>query len=297
MAPAQLPTRYIAAYDTERPVDCLAACEQIRAVHEAFSFPGTFFIVGKRLEDEGTAYRALLGDVAEFEIASHTYSHIILRDHPFCGDTPADEIRAREIRLGKERVEQTFERPCPGLRPGCGFHNALHGDPWLVNTVAAAGFQYVSSLLWGPDTTVPALLEKPFTYADEGQPALWELPGHGWHENLLKAHNLTVETRRILAWPSPFPEAVRLRPISTPQEEFEINRIFIDRAIELGLPYVSLIWHPWSLGRFDPEMEMLKLTFAYVRELGMEPTTYAAEWQRAASTARKTASQAGGDGA
>ena len=54
----------------------------------------------------------------------------------------------------------------------------------------------------------------------------------------------------------------------------------IDRAIALGLPYVSLIWHPWSLNRFDPEMRMLKLTFAYVRELGLETTTYEAEWQR-----------------
>ena len=75
-------TRYIAAYDTEKPQDCLAACREIRAVHEAFAFPGTFFIVGKRLEEEGKEYRAVLGNVPEFEIASHTYSHKMLRDHP-----------------------------------------------------------------------------------------------------------------------------------------------------------------------------------------------------------------------
>jgi hypothetical protein len=277
-------TRYIAAYDTEKAGDCLATCKKLRAVHEQFDFPGTFFIVGKRLEEEGTEYRAVLGDVPSFEIASHTYSHIILRDHPFCGNTPDNATRQRELVLGKERIEQTFQRPCPGLRPGCGFFNALRGDPWLVETVASAGFGYVSSLLWGPESTVPALLEKPFTYADEGHPDLWELPGHGWHENLLKAHNLTVNVRRIVAWPSPFPEAVPLRPIHTPEEEFAINKLFIDRAIELDLPYVSLIWHPWSLGRFDPEMTMLKLTFAYVHERGLEPTTYEAEWRRTAQT-------------
>lgn len=273
-------TRYIAAYDTEKAVDCLAACKRIRTVHETFGFPGTFFIVGKRLEEEGADYRAVLGDVPQFEIASHTYSHIILRDHPFCGNTPEQVVREREVMLGKERIEQTFQRPCVGLRPGCGFHNALRGDPWLVNIVASAGFSYVSSLLWGPDTTVPALLEKPFPYVEEGQPNLWELPGHGWHENLLKAHNLTVQTRRIVAWPSPFPEAVPLRPITTPEEEFAVNKLFIDKAVEQGLPYISLIWHPWSLARFDPEMKMLKLTFEYVRERGLEPTTYAAERQR-----------------
>jgi peptidoglycan/xylan/chitin deacetylase (PgdA/CDA1 family) len=277
-------TRYIAAYDTEKPRDCLAACQTIRQVHEAFDFPGTFFIVGKRLEEEGAEYHAVLGDVPQFELASHTYSHLILRDHPFCGRAPELAVRTHELTRGKDLIEQTFQRPCPGLRPGCGFHTALRGDPWLVAQVAAAGFGYISSLLWGPETTVPALLEPPFPYAAEGHPDLWELPGHGWHENLLKGHNLTVKVQRILAWPSPFPEAVPLGPIHTPEEEFAINKLFIDKAVALELPYVSLIWHPWSLGQFDPAMTMLKRTFAYVRELGLEPTTYAAEWRRLATT-------------
>jgi hypothetical protein len=273
-------TRYIAAYDTERPGVCLDACRRIRAVHEEFDFPGTFFIVGQRLEEDPTGYRDVLGSVPSFELASHTYSHIILRDHPFCGNTPDRETRAREVTLGKELIEQTFGRACPGLRPGCGFDDALRGDPWLVDTVAAAGFGYVSSLLWGPDYTVPALLERPFTYADQGHPELWELPGHGWHENLLKGHNVTTQPRRILAYPSPFPEAVPLRPIRTPEEEFAINKLFIDRAVAEEMPFVSFIWHPWSLDRFDPAMEMLRLTFAYVRELGLEPTTYVDAWER-----------------
>jgi peptidoglycan/xylan/chitin deacetylase (PgdA/CDA1 family) len=273
-------TRYIAAYDTEKEGDCLAACRRIRDVHEQFDFPGTFFIVGKRLEEAGDEYRSLLGSCPSFEIGSHTYSHRMLRDHPFCGPAPDRSERLVEIRKGKSLVEQIFERPCVGLRPGCGFEEGLRGDPWLVNAVAEAGFGYVSSQLWGPETTVPALLEFPFTYADDGRPELLEMPGHGWHENLLKSHNLTVRPRRIIAWPSPFPEGVPLRPIETPEDEFALNRIFIDQAVERGLPYVSLIWHPWSLARFDPEMKMLELTFAYVRDLGMEPTTFEAEWRR-----------------
>ena len=278
-------TRYVAAYDTEQPEDCLSACRQIRSVHERFGFPATFFIVGKRLETEGKEYRALLGDDAPFEIASHTYSHRMLRDHPFCGPKVSDADRIHEITRGKELVEGTFERPCVGLRPGCGFADGLKGDPWLVRQVAEAGLGYVSSLAWGPETTVPALLEPPFPYVDDGCPHLWELPAHGWHENLLKAHNLTDRPQRILAWPSPFPEAVVLSPIETPEEEFALNRIVIDRAVESGLPYVSLIWHPWSLHRFDPEMRMLEMTFSYVRDHGLEPTTFEAEWRRAAGVA------------
>ena len=48
------------------------------------------------------------------------------------------------------------------------------------------------------------------------------------------------------------PEAIRLGPISTPEEEFAMNKLFIDRSIALGFPFVSLIWHPWSLYRFKP---------------------------------------------
>jgi hypothetical protein len=278
-------TRYIAAYDTEKTGDCLAAGWQIRQVHERFAFPATFFITGERLEQEGAQFAEAFGPNARgdnplFEIASHTYSHRMLRDHPFCGPAVEPEERLKEIRRGKALVEAVFDRPCWGLRPGCGFVGGLRGDRWLVDAVAEGGYGYVSSFLWGPDYTVPALLEAPFSYAAEGHPELWEMPGHGWHENLLKGHNLTDRPQRIVAWPSPFPEAVPLSTIQTPEQEFEINRLFIDRAVELGLPYVSLIWHPWSLRRFDPHFRMLELTFGYVRERGLEPTTYEAEWRR-----------------
>jgi len=279
-------TRYIAAYDTEMPGSCLAACRRIREVHEEYSFPATFFIVGQLLENEGAEYLTLLGENPSFEIASHTYSHQLLRDHPLGVPGLTGAQREGEIRLGKEIIEQTFGRACLGMRVPWGFADGLRGDPEFVNQVAAVGFGYVSSLLWGPDFTLPALLEPPFPYTSEGCPDLWEMPAHGWHENVLKGHSLDTDRmpRRLVAWPMPFPEAVPLRgrPIETPEEEFAINRVFIDRAVEQKLPYVSLIWHPWSLGRFDPGMKMLELTFSYVRELGLEPTTYSDEWRHLA---------------
>jgi hypothetical protein len=276
-------TRYIAAYDTESR-DCFAACQRIQEVHEQFEIPATFFIVGKLLEREGTEYQALLGDGPLFEVASHTYSHRMLRDHQFCGPAVEPADRLIEIERGKDLVEQIFQRSCLGMRPACGFAEGLCGDPWLVDAVAAAGFSYVSSLLWGPETTLPALLVPPFNYAEEGHPEVWELPGHGWHENVLKAHNLADRPRRIVAWPSPFPEGVPLHPISTPEEEFAINRVFIDQAVSLDLPYISLVWHPWSLARFDPGMKTLELTFSYIQDRGLECTTYAAEWQHISAT-------------
>lgn len=282
------PISFIAAYDTEAPGRCLAACRAIAEVHERLGIPATFYIVGKLLEEEGAAYRALLGDSSLFEIASHTYAHRLLRDHPFCGPAVDTVGRQREVSLGKERIEQTFGRPCLGLRPGCGFDTGLRGDPDLVAMVVKAGFTYVSSLLWGPEYTMPALLAQPFTYADEGAPDLWELPGHGWHENLLKAHNLTTRVRRLVAWPMPWPEATPPAPLRTPDEEARLNALIIDRAIEAGLPYVSLIWHPWSLHRADPQMRMIEATFRHALQRGVRFTTFAdeAERQRTGTTYR-----------
>lgn len=269
-------TRYIAAYDTESP-RCLAACHRIVEVHERHDMPATFFITGVTLEANPEEYGQLL-DHPLFEVASHTYSHKSLRDHPFCGPAVLLEEIAEEITRGVEAVERVFDLPCQGVRPGCSFEHGLAGAPEVLQIVADAGLSYVSSLAWGRDYSLPAPLNQPRTYADDGYPDLWELPCHGWHENLLKDHN-KWGPRRITLWPADMPEAIPPGFLETPQEEFGVNRVFLERAADDGLTFVSLIWHPWSLHAFDPDMVMLDLTFEHVKGLGLEPTTYAGLWR------------------
>jgi len=276
-------TLYIAAYDTES-ASCLAACRRIVEVHRRHEMPATFFITGKVLEAGGPEYRALLDDPL-FEIASHTYSHKSLRDHPFCGPAvPLAEIAA-ELSEGKRWVEQVFERPCLGVRPACGFEKGLCGAPEVLQAVTASGFRYVSSMAWGTDYSLPAPLNQPFAYSDDGFPNLWELPAHGWHENLLKDNN-RWGPRRLSLWPPEMPEAIPPGFVRTPEEEFAVHRVFLDRAAAESLTFVSLIWHPWSLARFDPEMRMLELTFRHVRALGLEACTYAGLLAKLAGPAR-----------
>ncbi|MCK4966350.1 polysaccharide deacetylase family protein [bacterium] len=265
-------TLYIAAYDTESP-GCLTACRNIVEVHKRYEMPATFFIVGKTLEANADDYLNLLDDPL-FEIASHTYSHRMLRDNPFCGPAVSLTEKREEIFKGKEIIERVFKRPCIGIRPGCSFDNALRGCADVLSLIREAGFKYVSSLAWGPDFSLPALLTEPFTYKEDGYADLWELPAHGWHENLLKNNN-KMGPKRITLWPPAMPEAIPSKFISTPEEEFEINRIFLEKAVSTNKTFVSLIWHPWSLYSFDPEMKMLELTFEHVRKLGLQPCTYA----------------------
>ncbi len=265
-------TRYIPAYDTEAPA-CLEACRRIVEVHRRHQMPGTFFIVGERLEANADAYRRLLDDPL-FEVGSHTYSHRLLRDHPLIGPAPAPEVVRQEVLRGVEVVERVFKRDCVGFRPAVCFDNGLQTAREVLGHMREAGVKYVSSLLWGRDYSMPAPLAQPFTYEKDGFPDLWELPGHGWHENLLKNHN-GWGPRRLTLWPPAMPEAVPPGFIKTPQEEAAINAVFMEKAARENLPFVSLIWHPWSLAKFDPEHKMLDLTFERARALGLRPSTYA----------------------
>lgn len=268
----QTRTRYIAAYDTESSA-CLAACRQIVAVHKKLEMPATFFITGKTLEANTKEYKALLANPL-FEVASHTWSHKLLCDNALCGPAVSADEKREEIFQAKALIESIFERPCLGLRPAVGFDKALRGAVDVLTLVREAGFRYVSSLLWGPDCSMPALIEAPFHYGADGFADLWELPGHGWHENLLKNHN-RWGSRRLTLWPSPMPDGIPSQFVKTPDDEFEVNRVFLEKALEANKPHISLIWHPWSLHAFDPEMKMLELTFAHVRRLGLVPCTYA----------------------
>jgi hypothetical protein len=265
-------TRYIAAYDTESPA-CLAACRKIVEVHKRLQMPATFFITGRTLEANVAGYRELFSDPL-FEVASHTWSHKLLRDNALCGPAVSAEEKREEIFRAKELIERVCERPCLGLRPAVGFDNAFRGAGEVLKLVREAGFQYVSSLLWGPDCSMPALIHEPFHYGSDGFADVWELPGHGWHENLLKNHN-RWGSRRLTLWPAPMPEAIPAQFVQTPADEFEVNRIFLDKALQTGKPHVSLIWHPWSLHSFDPDMKMLELTFAHARRIGLKPCTFA----------------------
>jgi len=265
-------TRYIAAYDTES-ADCYAACRKIVEVHREFEMPATFFIVGKWLQVRAKAYRELLDDPL-FEIASHTWSHGMLKANPYCGEALEGAALAREIRDGKRLIEDVFERPCLGLRTACGFDDGMRGAPEALRLLDEAGYRYVSSLAWGPDFALPAPLHQPFNYAQDGYPDLWELPCHGWHENLVKWRTRPGRPVRI-AWPIEAPERIPAGFLKSPAEEASLNRVFLDAATEQDLTFVSLIWHPWSLARFDPEMRMLREVFSCVRQSGLQPDTYA----------------------
>ena len=264
-------TTYVAAYDTEHE-ECLEALRRIAPVHEKHDMPGTFFLVARLMDKQADEYRALIGDHPLFEIACHSWTHMLLRDHRVCGKAGPPEAYEREIVHSKERLEDVFGCEIKGFRAPVSFSEGFCGAPDLLGLLSKGGYGYSSSLAWGPDDSMPALLREPFTYAEDGFPELWEIPPCGWHDNVLKGIT-GLGMRRVQLFPHPMPEAAALRPIETPLEDFEMGRAFIDKAIETNAGHVSLVWHPWSTARFDPGMEALDMLFSYVRERGIAKAT------------------------
>ncbi|NLS78497.1 MAG: polysaccharide deacetylase family protein [Chloroflexi bacterium] len=264
---------YIAAYDTESP-SCLEALRAIVPVHERHGVPATIYLVARMLDSQQAELVALLRDHPLFEIACHSYTHMLLHDADEFGKAGPPERYPAEIIDSKRRIEDAFGVAVRGFRPPVCSPEGLRIAPEALRLVAQAGYAYVSSIAWGPKWSLPAWLVRPFTYAEQGHPALWELPPCGWHENLLKGNN-KVGAVRIGLFPPYMPETMPPGYVKTPEDEFAYNnRPFIDRAIAEAMPQVSLIWHPWSLHRFDPAMRMLEITFRYVRERGLAAGTF-----------------------
>ena len=239
--------------------------------------PATFFIVGKALESDPRGYRELLDDPL-FEIASHTYSHRMLRDHPVCGRSASSEQIREEVYRSKEVIEQTFGHACRGMRTGCGFKEGLRGSPNWSSWSRTRATSTSAASCGGRITPCPARCIRRSVTRRRGAPTCGSCRVTAGTKTCSRVTTASSGWARcrVLLFPPLYPEAIPDGFISTPDEEFRWNnRVFIDRAARDHALFVSLVWHPWSLAMFDPEMRMLEMTFEYVREQGLEPITYA----------------------
>ena len=272
-------TTFLAAYDTEHRKCIDDALPGILEMHRRHGVPATFFVVARLVDECGADLVRLLRDEPLAEIACHTYTHKLLRDHRLCGKAIPEEGFPKEIVESKKRIEDVFGREVAGFRPAVGFSEGFRGAANILSLCRQAGYKYVSSLLWGPHDSLPGVPREAFAYEEDGYGDLWEIPPCGWHENLLKGHN-RWDPRPIQLYPHPMPEVNISGHLASPEEEVALNNKFIDRAVRDSIGHVSLVWHPWSLYRFDPELRMLDGVFRHVRENSLAVDTFAGYAQK-----------------
>lgn len=270
IAPVNSATTFIANYDTESP-SCLEHLENIVNVHLKHGMPATFFIVSDILNDTNKQRVVRLLDNPLFEIGSHSKSHQLILPHPL---NPRTGNPREQLIDSKKRLEDIFGKPMTGYATPYAYVDGFKGHKDILEIVMEAGYKYITTICWGPGFSLPAPITDPFTYAADGFPGLWEIPKHGWHENVLKGHT-NVDKVALLNWPSPWPDgAIPKGPIKKPEEEFAVNRVFLDLAVRENKKHLTLAWHPWSIGRFDPKMKALDMTFAYVNKKGIKAGTF-----------------------
>jgi hypothetical protein len=167
-----------------------------------------------------------------------------------------------------------FERECVGLRPGCGFEEGFQGVPERLEILRRHGIRFVSADLRGPLDSIPNDMQQPYTYEADGYPDIWEIPGHGWHDNVHKGW-----TGHITLVPPVYEFALPAGPPQTVVDCFAQEGRWLEHAVETGLDFVSLVQHPWSIMHFDEGMGTIELLLVRARQLGMQFTTYREYWE------------------
>lgn len=269
--------QYIFHYDLENPDLCVKAAPVLARIHREHGVPATFFMVGRVLEQHGDTLKRVFGDDPLFDLQSHTYSHQMLRDNQMHGPGISLDELHREIGLGIEWVQRVFDRECIGTRSGCGFFKGFQGQPERLAVVAEYGVKYFSTDLRGPNDSIPSGLQQAYWYDAEGYPDMLEMPGHGWHDNVLKAQG--GGSWLALPWPPYVPWGIPHRPPQTPEEECTVQMRWVDRASELGLDYLSLVNHPHSNYRMSEDCRTMSLMMEALAERGIATTTYTALYE------------------
>ena len=232
--------------------EILVSVGLITRILERHQVPATFFMVGKVVERAGKELADLLQDDLLFDIGSHTYSHMgILSDH-----SEVLQQLDQELARTSELILKYFGKGPFGFCAPGGFYRGLQGHPKQLGILWNHGHRFIRTDGVGPpEQPMPALFTQPYWHIQDGFPELFEVPANGWHCNLL--FNTGHQSD---GWkPAPgFADGTILEKLpATVEEGFQARRKEFQYAIDHNLIYGPAM-HPWSVYRFDPELEHLE---------------------------------------
>ncbi len=265
---------YVAAYDTEavytwweegsrgfdyspaRIREFLAGVRAVADAHLARELPATFFLVAQMLEVAGPELRSLL-DPPLFDIQCHSFTHANLNALDEANDVAG--LR-HELADSRKLIEDTFGKPVIGLTAPGGYTRGFTGHPRILEIMWEAGYRYARSVGAGPGHTIPAPLNPPFWYTQEGFPDLLETPSHAWHDNILTGQPAQMH------WPPVLPWAYPARMPQDAQGVYEAYAPGIDYCVAQDFLYYLPIFHPWSIYRIDQQAGQVGLLLDHARQ-------------------------------
>ncbi|HEY3418388.1 MAG TPA: polysaccharide deacetylase family protein [Armatimonadota bacterium] len=244
--------------------ESLAAVARSVEILRAHQVTATYFLVGRLLEVAGPEYVALLTGQ---DIECHTYAHNPVHAGHSCSISPAEMMD--DVRRGLDFIEDYFGVRPRGLCAPGGAVDGMRGQRERLRILWDAGIRFVKSDNWGPGPEMPVPYTPPYTYAEDGLPELWELPGSGWHCTMLLPRGEGMQVSGPVIPGGPWPEHLPTKV----DEAIDHIRQELDYTREHNLHYAPS-WHPWSLYRFDPNLTMLEFLLDYAEEYDMPIRTY-----------------------
>jgi hypothetical protein len=242
------------SYTPERIDEFLAGVRSVAEAHLQREAPASFFLVAKLLKLAGPELRSIL-DHPLFDIQCHTFTH------PDLIGLDEDEAALRyELVDAKNLIEDTFGRPVIGLTAPGGYTHGLTGYPRILEFMWEAGYRYLRSVGTGPNRTMPAPLNQPFWYTQDGFPNLLEIPSHAWHDNILTGQP------GVVRWPPALPWGYPGEMPDNAQGVYEAYAPGIDYCSEHDMLYYMPIFHPWSIYRIDKQAGQIALLLDHARQ-------------------------------
>ncbi len=265
---------FFIGYDVEHPDPAVTRqfLQTARTIHEELGIPCTLFVVGRTLRQSPEAFRELVGHPL-FDLQQHTETHLRLKTvyqeneegiKVFLGGTP-DEVRA-DVGACQITFEEILGFRPSGLTGPYNYYRGLLDRPDLVRIVRDEGIRFLRCFGRDAHDWQPTPFFAPFSLAALGFPDVWEYGIHGWQDCIL---------REKLGWTGLDAYFQRLR--------LDVDRVVADDG------YFSYCQHDWSSVRADPELTLTRRILEYVRDAGIQVTTYAAHFAEQTATLREPA--------
>lgn len=247
--------------------------EKASEIHTRLDAPFTSFIVGKLIEQHVDEFKAMVRDVPQMDVQSHTYSHMALKTIVF--EPPMEYLKIRPLQSGpgtdedrgvrvvtggsiegirselaktRELIKDVCGVDCIGISGPGGYYRGLSDRRDVLQVIWDEGHKISRSYSRNQDDFAPNPWDKqPFWYKAQGFPDILEIPVQDWQD---------VFWRDLYGWNN----------ISGYLDHLKRG---VDVIVERDLVWAVGL-HEWSAIENDPRMTVVEGLIKYAQDKGVE---------------------------